>query len=424
MKYVKKSCLLLLLLILGTSTFAENEQYAVFMEPVTDLFGEKLSEHGTENSKKNHKKEYVATIAGLSKYGCMRISQGLFNEVVKVIEYDKETQEIQVECTNMIWQHEPLKLWTERKNLKFITAVERGNFPAAVEHDNLDSLYAKNTIVLILPWTDRITNKTYSSGTRFLYDAKKSINKSFLVRFFSFKKNNFVTRLIPKKLARICSEKISPNKRVLLFLDHLKYLSKIHRNKIIPYVWGGRSFTGKIVDKGYEIKTGKFFDIDIEYWERGNIKKTPYTGYDCSSLILSVAQIFGIPYFYKTTTEALNYAPATKNSSLRDGDVVTYKGHIFVISDAKNSKMIDAKGYQNEFGRMRNVDMTNFFVTYKNELVDSKKLFSLHKKKHGFKIFKKSGILEKELSSAKGFSQSFFKIIDLRSMFTFMQKDQ
>lgn len=391
--------------------FAEK---VVFIKPVTDLFGHKLSRFG-----ENFEKEYVATMCSTigSKNSCMRMAQALFNEVYEVTNQDVSTGEIQIESKQMLHAGEnkklkPLKFWTLQKNVKFFSVIEDlklMNFPEEMDYKNPETLLSKNTLVLIWPWKDRNTDILYSAATRFVRSPEHDKKNRFAVKVFYSKKNRFQLGYVPKKLARLCDERLSNEERINKFNKQIKALS-LQTDGIIPYVWGGRSFTKKFKDEKSEIKKGTFFSKIIEYWNRDKITAKPYTGYDCSSLIMTTAQIFGIPYFYKTTSAAFWHAPATRKSKINDGDVVTYRGHIFVVYDAKNNMIVDASGYRDSFGKVAISDISERYLDSKdNKPIDTKILFNLHKNKKGIKKLNTENKIVQNIDA--------FKIIDLINLF-------
>lgn len=397
-------------LLILVSVFGMQE-YAVFIEPVTDLFPDKLSCYG-----ENYGKHYVAPISGCSsKYDCRRSAQALFNEVVKICDYCEETGEIEILCTQMLYgiskeELRPLKFWTLKKNLCFLVdlkekGVDTSCFPIPVTYEKPESLHSGNTLVLTWPWHDKETNKIYSLGTRFVRVSNKDSSKTFCIKIFNSKNFTVLENFLPKKIARVCEKKISAKERISKFVELLKILANTN-DGIIPYVWGGRSFTKKFEDEKYSKVKGKFFSCKINYWLRKKIKERPYVGFDCSSLVMNTTQLFGIPYFYKTSSVAFSCAPATESNSLRDGDIVVFNGHMFVIVDAKNSKMVDTTGYSTFLGRIRIIDLKNFLNDSEEREIDGKKLFELYKSKKPIWLFRPDGKVRKKIER--------FKIIDLR----------
>ena len=128
----------------------------------------------------------------------------------------------------------------------------------------------------------------------------------------------------------------------------------------IPYVWGGFSFTDTI-------KTTSCFLLKDE-------TTSPKTGLDCVGIIARVAQIYGIPYFYKNTTTIKQcLTPLARNSKLMTGDIIWVPGHVMIVADLTNHTLIEARGYDHGYGKVQEIPLNEEFKginTYR-DLIDA-----------------------------------------------------
>lgn len=362
------------LLVLFYGLFSQE---VVFVVPVQDLFPEKLSKHGTEHLY-DYYNNYQSWSGFAQKYDCIRTAQVPMNTGGRLVEYDEATGEACIEFDTMLVDKrgflEPCKFWTlsyckyeesgvTKKNSTFIVLddenkqkYETDAFPVRVRPDDISTLRAKNTIVLKKPWLDEITGKTYSAGTRLVRNSKKDTKKSYGVKLFDVCSSGVVAAKVPKKIARACDEVLSDDERRDLFNELLKSWSTHKKNKIIPYVWGGGVIMLPVVDNGFSIVEGSFFNTPTKYYERNNIG-LPY-GVDCSALILLAAGVAGIDYFYKTTSTLYNHGRPIKDfEDMQPGDIIVWPGHTIVISDMRAGKesCIESLGYEAGAGRVREV---------------------------------------------------------------------
>ena len=98
------------------------------------------------------------------------------------------------------------------------------------------------------------------------------------------------------------------------------------------------------------------------------------TGFDCSGVIARAAHACNIPYFFKNSSTALQQLkPIVSYEQLAEGDLLHIKGHLMVVSDIKNNKIIEARSHWHGFGKLQEIKLSDEFQgvkTYK-QLVDA-----------------------------------------------------
>jgi len=183
---------------------------------------------------------------------------------------------------------------------------------------------------------------------------------------------------IPKDSCFVCSSDTSPKKRVATFVQTLRSWAD-DAEGIVPYLWCGHSFTGKIKDEGYTIERGMFFGRSTQYWARKNMNVFPAAGLNCATSVLRAALACGIPYFYRTTDQLFRNRDnicMPRGGTIRNGFVMIYMGdvhpgRVLVVSDVENNEAVSAAGYEytTHGGKMRRYKLDELFEnvrTYKD----------------------------------------------------------
>ncbi len=177
-------------------------------------------------------------------------------------------------------------------------------------------------------------------------DQGNDTEDAYALILYDADKKESVYSFVPKQLAMNQMLTTEPEQRQA-FIDLLYHWTSF---EVIPYVWGGLSFTHLSEDQFVLMQDEKHGE-PILYWDRPEIERRPYIGFDCSGVILRAAQIIGIPYFYKhTTTITHRLHPLTPKDSLQTGDILWTPGHVSVVGDIKNCELIEAVGYQGGYG--------------------------------------------------------------------------
>jgi hypothetical protein len=377
---------------------------AVFIKPVTHLCSEQLSSYGVKDLEYHYNHQPLS--GDTSKFDCMRTAQALFNEWCDIVSWDKETHEIGVQFSHFLvdkWgQLIPVTFWTLDDNV-WIFEDEKNEkkyqslFPKPIRYNDPRSLIACDHIVLIWPFYDRESKKIYSAGTRFLRVSSDDTEQSFMVLLIDPEKKKVLYREIPRQNAIACDQYKNNQERRKAFISLLQKWCSEGNNRIIPYVWGGASFIEKIDDIGFEKVEDTFAEKPIKYWQRSNVKPPVY-GFDCSGLVMRVAQICGIPYWFKTTATALRHGLEVKQyDDLQNGDLLVWNGHVVIVSDKEKGLLIESAGYGLGYGKLHQISLEKRF----GDISSYQDLFALKEKKGELIVLCKNGVLYKKIPEFK-----------------------
>lgn len=339
---------------------------AVFVVPVVDLFFDQLS---TMRSNKSLKDLYLSMPCASSNTacGCWRATQGLFNDVVDVV--DQKGEEVCIDTGRLFFDapdRDDLKhFWAHKESLLFLDDVASNNidisaFPNQINMSHPQTLKNKNIITLIMPWHDTITKKTYSAGTRFVKVAAHPT--SIVIKIFDASTYAVHVTAVPRAYC-IIEKNMNNLERQNAYVRLLKKWTKLSRT--IPYVWGGASLIA-LTDDNYEEIEAPCGKKTMTLYERPTLRK-PYSGFDCSGLIARAAQIFGIPYFFKNTLTLAKYLrPLSQGETLEEGDLIWFPGHVMVVSTICQHETIEAAGYGSGFGKLQSIKLHKRFLNIYN----------------------------------------------------------
>lgn len=309
---------------------------------------------------------------GLS--ACLRIHQLKFNELVKVVTCLKD--EVECEVPHFFYKGSDNKeyktFWVLKRDLVFLKDLPSktvlSHIPPPYRRNSSVTHLNKNVLTLTNPWFDTITRRTYSAGTRFMRcpsrDAKDRYAIFVLAGDLCRSHVSFVPRLsalveYPKRIEQT----------ITLFVRILKQWAHA-RDGIIPYVFGGCSYSSRIEPGDFSLVSHTRLGEEIAYWQRKELQQRVLSGFDCSGMILCAAQICGIPYFYKNTVTIGKYMEKLKKGEmLSEGDFIWYSGHVMVVSDSKKNLLIEAVGYESGYGRVHEIPIDKVFKhikTYKD----------------------------------------------------------
>jgi hypothetical protein len=363
---------------------------AFVIVPVADLIGEPIKTFGLAKTNRESYEKIALSYVDRKKnnidssYGAPRLHQLLFNEIVDIVAEPKNgsddddevcvTIELAFFVTSQIKKPQSL-FFTQKKNLLSFEKLDARNLPKNYipESPSFKNPLNKTklpTIGLIKPFFDSITKQTYSVGTRFIYDPIRSTDSDFAAHIFDRSSTNFKLTNIPKEFAKEITF-ISKENAISCFISLLKSWS--HCNGIIPYVWGGYSYTHCSADWGFkEVARELVNGIKVFVHERSNLNERPLAGFDCAGIILRAAQLCDIPYFFKNTYTLAHFLKSLGiDDHLHEGDLIWIKGHVMVISDIANNMLIEARGYDHDFGYVQEIALEKVFKgikTYKQLL--------------------------------------------------------
>jgi len=356
----------LLIIVHITNQKVIRTEPALVITPVADLIGRPVKQSDMFVNYSN-----IPLASGAFQRGqlCPRVHQLIFNEIVDMSK--KQCDEARINISSVYYlarnnANPQTAYWTALKNLIPLKTlkekkVDLSKIPKPIEFwSNGSALYQKNTITLILPWTDRYSQQTFSAGTRFVLSKSDENRKNYSIYIFDPKIMNYRITQIPKKLALKNDKHRSNTKKTCLFVRLLRIWAH-YDNGFIPYVWGGCSFT-TTSKHPFEKKEYGEKGPGTYYFERPDIKCNPCIGLDCSGMVARAAQICGIPYFFKnSTTLASQMTPLKSKDTLQEGDLLWIPGHVMVIADTSKNTLIEARGYGSGYGRVHEIQLNKMF---------------------------------------------------------------
>lgn len=276
---------------------------------------------------------------------CRRAHQGLFNEVVT--HTDSKDGFTQVSYNGSVIygvdnSGQPLStFWISDQQSKTLEELS----------DQLRSCLPvdkTNSVVLTLPW------QGYSVGTHFKRAETQDLDSQYAVLIPDFSNNKVRTAYVPHTHGLIWHKRSAAESRPL-FLKTLTQLL-LHaekQNKVIPYVWGGSSYVAAHEPHDTLYTFGA--------WERTK-QLTLYTGYDCSELIMRIAQIVGITFPWKLSGMIRNNCvPVSAEYPLENGDIIWIQGHVMIVSDIDHNEVIEARGYKSGYGKIHRIRLNRLF---------------------------------------------------------------
>lgn len=361
------SVILVTHLVLATTWQGKLTHLAVIKDPVVDLFIKLPLQNNAP----------ICCVQARADHNCQRCHQVLAHEVVTVLAI-KDTY-VQIACDNLVYGIDEKtgqpknSFWVDKKHLIFFKDLSQ---------DLLKSLPGpigsiKNTLVLVRPW------KKYSLGTRFVRSPEHDTKYSYAVRILRPCSKSVKISTIPRELAKVEGEDLTVQQKRKYFVKLAYDIIEYAHNKggVIPYVWGGSSFVYPYKDN---------FTQKENKWHRDELY-TPCCGYDCSELVLRLAQISGIPYFWKTTNMLATQNQALQaHDQLEEGDLVWFPGHVMIVGDLKRNELIEARGYGGGFGKVQVISLDKYFANVKNY----DELLSAYREKKPLIILKKDGTVQ------------------------------
>jgi hypothetical protein len=357
-----KFLILLIFNITCFSCFAViSNDLAIVITPIADALSCLQDVSLNASRKKIYKQLPIASEVGKCDYS--RLHQLLFNELVQIVEIFEH--EVRCKLINVFYQingKAHRDIWILKKNIIFISDLKKKNINLrAIPEPYTDNRHASlfNVLTLVWPWEDSLTCQKFSAGTRFVRVKKFDTAENYAIYILDTKKLQTKISFVPKSIALVKYPE-TKQKAIALFLEILK--KWIAQKEFIPYVGGGCSFIDTCIENNFELKNGEQFGATISYWQRKFFPTRQFSGIECSSLVFRVAQIVGMPYFYKNTATLVSCLNCLeKNEHLEPGDLIWYPGHVLIVSDIKKNKLIEAVGYKLGFGKMHEIALDKVF---------------------------------------------------------------
>lgn len=349
---------------------AQFSNPGVVTVPVAHLVGQPL---GSESA------YHAMPLCGGSKnqyVSCPRVHQLLMHEIVNIIKYEGDEVFIDVPHTFYITAHTKVpqtRYWTSKKNITGFSELKQNGvnlnlLPQAINFENPASMHHhENVVTLLKPHYDAQHENTYSAGTRFVADPMCSDKRLVHVFVLDPQTKKIEEIKIPRS-SLLQTHQATLNQKIQTFVDILKIWA--HQDGYIPYVWGGCSFVytehnNTIIERQQE-RNGimySWYEREHPHEKNAHLK----SGFDCAGLINRAAQIAGIPFFYKNTvTIAQHLSELRPTDQLHAGDVIWMRGHVMVVANLRHNTIIEARGYEGDYGRVHEIDIGKVFQGIKN----------------------------------------------------------
>lgn len=367
---MKRAYLIYILTSFTWMVTATTGRPAMVIVPVADLVGAPIQTfYLGKTIKESYAKIGYCGAAPKPTQGTPRIHQLLLHQLVEIVSENGDEVCIIIPQVFFITHahHKPQAMyWTLKKNL--ISLEKLGKQKANLEKVPQGPSYKNphdinntpNTVVLLKPFFDPITNQTLSAGTRFMVDTDKKSDNLWAVFVYDRKVSGFKTSYIPRDRASLVSVR-SPQEAIACFVILLKQWAHCHTGPI-PYVWGGCSFTHCCNHPFKETKKRLANGSMIAVYARPDCSESPISGFDCAGLITLAAQICGIPYYFKNTYTLAHYLKSLSiDQHLQEGDLIWIPGHVMIVSDISHNKIIEARGYPSNYGIVHEIPLQEIF---------------------------------------------------------------
>jgi hypothetical protein len=386
--------LLFLIMVVNTLFPIINNNKALVVVPVADLllepYGQTMDEESVINSYKR---------LACGDQCCDRAYQLLFQEIVTLEE--QVGIEVKIRVPHIIYYDSKRKCydntyWTLASNLvplkKLEKKIELSLLPKPICWSRQDLSSCNSGIVtLIMPFNDPVTKKIYSAGTRFV--TVSELGEYFKVWIFDVETRSVKSSLISKQISKTFENKVL-RERIDDYVALLKKWTALGEG-FIPYVFSGSSFTNLTNIDEFESRQD---EQGCAFYWRDEYGKQPYAGFDCSCIISRVAQICGMAYFYKDSqTLVRNLEPIGTDDAIKNGDIIWFPGHVMIVSDVENNKLIESRGYAAGFGKTHEVALSKAFA----EISNYAQLKKAHLYKHNLKLLARDGSLRYVLEDFK-----------------------
>lgn len=281
-----------------------------------------------------------------------RHSQLLFNEQVEILEEHGNEARVKI----FHWYHQSgnkkqTTFWMQKSGLTKLEKVDTKKLPSPIDFKT-ETLPHKDIVTLVEPF------QYFSAGTRFVVAPTKKSKHHISVYVFDKKANQFNIKTIPKKYLLIKLPKTAAEKRKL-FVNILKQWTN-QRYGYVPYVFGGASI-GRFRNNFFTAQKIPFDKKQATLYQRRSFFPVCY-GIDCAHTIARAAQIAGIPYFAINTKTLTETVPKLqKNEPLENGDIIVWSGHTAIVSDTKKGLLIEARGYDHNYGIVQEIPFSEQF---------------------------------------------------------------
>jgi len=317
--------------------------------PVADLIGAPIRTFfSIEQATTQELYERIPYSETRRSHGSPRIAQLLFNQAVEILAIKGD--EVKIKVPDMYYG-DGTKMyntyWTQSSCITPLTKPLVKGVP----------LPHTKTVILTCALTHPMQKMTYSAGTCFVKTGKQK-RTSLECFYYNSTTKTIETLWIKKDSLRTCQP---PKKEIRkAFIVLLKTWAH-QKNGFIPYVFGGCSI-------GKPLKNNTFFEKHITFtkkpctfFERPDAP-TPRIGIDCARLFARAFQTLNITWS-ALNSKAFKMQLRSLHSYEKPqiGDFIYFSGHIAVISDVKKGLLIEARSYQDGYGKVHEIPFSEQF---------------------------------------------------------------
>lgn len=344
------------------------EKHGLICVPVADLVGQSMrSFYGRSNSNHllfyNSLPECGAGPLAEATHACPRLHQALLHDPVEIVQRRGSEVRVKIENSVLVTNNTLFRktFWTKASNIIPCSQIK-----------NIEKVSQYTLATLIHPTYIQPLNITLSVGTQMPCTPQEEGGK-LGVYILNKKAKMFELCWIPKHHC-LPHTSLTINGKIAVFVSLLHNWAH-QTDGLIPYVWGGSSFTTLASEPDFQ--TQKIYmpngAVHRCYTYHPNRSSTK-TGFDCSGLISRAAQIAGIPYYCKnSSTAARILKPLAPGEAVQAGDLIWFPGHIIVISNIQTNSIIEARGYEHGYGKVHEITLAEQFENIRtySELVDA-----------------------------------------------------
>jgi hypothetical protein len=337
-----------ILALLYHFTFCTQAQSGVIIRPVADIVG----------TGKDICKDHSA--AGSAEH-CTRMHQVLFNERVTVLETTDTACRIYLPNFFYLTSAHPQPqsmYWIDKNAVALIDSLPQECHTQQIFPEPYNGISAPTSITLEQPFYSDRFGMPFSAGTRFTVAGKHK--RSYKVRAWHPLKKTIVTFNIP---ASACIRP-AQTKEDQITTYHKLLLKWARAEGIIPYIWGGCSFSYTLPQHSSFRQEQQNNTIRYNY---ACDHHQPKQGFDCAGFIARAAQAAGLPYYCKNTAAIATYLkPVTAYEKLREGDLILIPGHVMAIGSLTANSVLEARHYNHGYGKVHEIALDKVFKDIKN----------------------------------------------------------
>lgn len=332
----------------GRTVVKALPKYAFVNAPVVDMLsrGPSKTSHTYSEGRYHH---LPCSYRPSTSTAPNRLHQLLLGQIVRIVETKPFETLVEVPAAHIGsgGSIRPITGWVLSRHLiptETLRKRKNQNFALADPHGLLGKKKKKH-LALIHPYTISEAKLSLSAGTIFPLVAEQK--NTFLTHIWDQREKQFRELIIPKSAAYVQTE-VSRPEAARRLIGLLRYWAN-QKEGFIPYVLGGGSWTHNYREKRFSKKgNGK----NLEY-HRTEAIDNMHSGFDCTTLIYTAAQIIGIPYTSRNTTAISHQLEEVKSGSpIEPGDILLYPGHAVVISSIKPLRLLQSLGYATGYGRV------------------------------------------------------------------------